>query len=84
MLGDLSEFAAECGLKIHMGKTKLMSNVQQRRGVLRQRHVKVGEGQVEVPSIGDRTAYLGRQLTFGDYHDKEIRHRISKGWAAFG
>eukprot|EP00959_Pyramimonas_sp_CCMP1952_P240863 5033907-Pyramimonas_sp.AAC.1 len=84
MLEDLSEFAVAFGLKIHAGKTKPMSNVQQRRSVLRQRRVQVGEGQAEVLSISDSTSHLGRQVTFGDYHDTEITHRRSTGWAGFG
>ena len=27
--------------------------------------------------------YLGRDLTFSEYHDQEIRHRINCGWAKF-
>ena len=85
MLEDLNDAAAEVGLKIHTGKTKIMSNMQNRKGVLRQRHVRVGEAHVEVLPVEDSTAYLGRQLTLGYYyHDVEIRSRISKGWAAFG
>eukprot|EP00959_Pyramimonas_sp_CCMP1952_P431089 9028466-Pyramimonas_sp.AAC.2 len=61
-----------------------MSNMQNRKGVLRRRHARVGEAQVEVFPVEDSAAYLGRQLTLGDYRDVEIRNRISKGWAAFG
>ena len=84
MLQDLDERARAAGLKLHMGKTKILSNEAVRRGVLRQRDVQVGEGRVEVLAYGDSTPYLGRQLTFSEYHDVEINHRVSKAWAAFG
>ena len=84
MLKYLDERARAAGLKLHMGKTKILSNEADRRGVLRQKDVQVGEGRVEVLACGDSTPYLGRQLTFREYHDVEINHRISRGWAAFG
>eukprot|EP00959_Pyramimonas_sp_CCMP1952_P371647 7782480-Pyramimonas_sp.AAC.1 len=38
-LEDLTARAGEAGLKLHMGKTKILSNVVDRRGVLAQSHV---------------------------------------------
>ena len=38
---------------------------------------------VEANKVG-LTTYLGRQACFNEFHDTGIRHRMDKGWAAFG
>ena len=80
MLEDLTVRAGEAGLTLHMGKTKILSNVVDRRGVLAQSHVPVGAGRVEVLPAGGSVSYLGRKLCFQDLHDTEIQSRIAKGW----
>ena len=84
MLEDLAVQAGRVGLKLHLGKTKILSNVQNRRGVLAQRHVQVGDGTVEVLPFTEGTAYLGHYLSFHNFHDAEIQNHIVKGWKAFG
>eukprot|EP00959_Pyramimonas_sp_CCMP1952_P281698 5888195-Pyramimonas_sp.AAC.1 len=84
MLSDLNERARSAGLQLHMGNTKILSNEADRRGVLRQKEVEVGDGRVEILEFNDSMKYLGRKLTFSEYHDVEINHRISRGWAVFG
>ena len=84
MLEDLSRAAAEVGLKLHGGKANILANVHSRKGVLRQSHVNVGEGNVEVLPHDSGTAYLGRFLCFDEFHDSEILHRLDKGWSALG
>ena len=84
MLEDLSARAGKDGLKLHMGKTKILSNVFDRRGVLAQSHVQVGAGRVEVLPFDGSVSYLGRKLCFQGFHDVEIQSRIAKGWGAFG
>lgn len=83
MLEDLSVEAKKIGLNIHMGKTKILSTKQPRRGVLAQSTVQVSGQRVEVLPYDGCTLYLGRQVCFQDFHDIEIHHRINKGWAAF-
>ncbi|CAE8615196.1 unnamed protein product, partial [Polarella glacialis] len=80
MLGDLMEVAKEMGLEMHLGKTKILANSigqEQRR---MRTTVSVRNQEVEFLALGDSTMYLGRSLSFGDYHGTEIQHRISKGW----
>lgn len=84
MLVDLSVEANKVGLKLHMGTTKILSNVFPCRGVQSQRYVTVLHEQVEVLLYGGTTPYLGRQVCLNEFHDTEIRHRINKGWTAFG
>eukprot|EP00959_Pyramimonas_sp_CCMP1952_P263061 5500975-Pyramimonas_sp.AAC.1 len=84
VLEDLSRVAAKVGLGLHSGKTQIISNARARKGFLRQSHVKVGEGNVEVLSHDSGTAYLGRFPCFDEFHDSAISHRLDKGWSAFG
>ena len=58
-LQDLGERARAAGLKLRMGKTKVLSNEAGRRGGLRQKDVQVGEGLVDVLTYDDSAAYLG-------------------------
>lgn len=67
-----------------MGKTKILSTRSDRRGCLAQRHVEVLGEKVEVLPEDEGTLYLGRMLKFKNFHDAEIDHRITRGWAAFG
>ena len=83
MLEDLSAEARKARLKLHMRKTKILSNLPIRKGVLPQPAVKVEGQDVEVLPYHDGTMYLGRYVTFNDFHDAEIKHRMSKAWAAF-
>jgi hypothetical protein len=39
---------------------------------------------VDVLPADEGTLYLGRKITFLNFHDAEIRNRISRGWATFG
>ena len=48
MLQDLAREAAKVGLKLHMGKTKVVGNVRRRWGVSAARTISVGEEEVEV------------------------------------
>jgi len=84
MLEDLALEAGKVGLKLHMGKTKVLTSRTERRGCIAQRHVDVLGEKVEVLAETEGTVYLGRMLQFTKFHDTEIDHRIRRGWAAFG
>jgi hypothetical protein len=75
--GDIS---AKYGLKLHFGKTKLMT-----WDVLAnsRNSVSIGGHDVDVlkESCGER--YLGRKLAFQCSQEVELRNRIAAGWAAF-
>jgi hypothetical protein len=84
MLADLMQQAGSAGLQVHMGKTKTLCNIEVRRGVSAAKKVQIGTQEVEVLPFHEATMYLGRNLTLGpNFHDAEIEHRISKGWAKF-
>ena len=83
ILVDLSRAAAQVGLKLHMGKTKILSNVALRKGVLAQPRIQIGMDWVEVLPYNGSVTYLGRFVSFCDFHDVEMKHRINRGWAVF-
>ena len=79
MIRDLSSFASEYGLKIHMGKTAVMTNVVSNRPAA----IKCGQVVVKVVDVGGSERYLGRNVCFVDYHGVELANRIAAGWASF-
>jgi hypothetical protein len=82
MLQELRQAVGDVGLELHLGKTKILTNAQGRK----QSHAKfarVGDNQIEILAPSEPTKYLGRALAFMDFHDREIKHRISAGWAKF-
>ena len=83
MLGDLMVEAGKVGLGVHAGKTKILSNVRQRRGAEREKEVEVRGQKVEMLPLEGGVAYLGRKFTFYQSQDVELEHRISRGWAKF-
>eukprot|EP00973_Karenia_brevis_P088620 12287409-Karenia_brevis.AAC.1 len=52
--------------------------------MLAQGYVNVCGSPVKVLKYDESTEYLGRLVCFSALHDTEIRHRTTKGWAAFG
>ena len=78
MLGELQEEANKVGLEVHFGKTKILSNVETRRGAERAKSVNVGDKSVEILPVEGTVSYLGRRLSFGAFHDEEVDHRIAK------
>ena len=78
MLSDLQSTAAGYGLKVHLGKTKIITSLAHSC-----QHVKVGANMVANLQDGESVRYLGRKLTFFDYHGTEFRNRIACAWSAF-
>ena len=67
---------------MHMGKTKILTNVHGRRRS-KTSHVQIGGKDVEILIAGSSTKYLGRDVSFEDYDDREIGHRIATAWGKF-
>ena len=79
LLSDLAGAFAEVGLCVHFGKTKFMSNVAQRRGFWgKLQKVPIKGSDVEILRLDETIGYLGRCLTFGQYHGVEVANRINK------
>ena len=80
MIAHLRDEVAKYGLKLHMGKTKILTTEP---SVRRPLHVIVGEESIQVLQDGEGERYLGRNLFMDSYHDTETSNRIAAGWAAF-
>ena len=78
MLDALRVEAKKYGLNVHMGKTKLLTNCEERL-----RCVRVGGDDINILAEGESEKYLGRKLTLHNYHEAELNHRISNAWAGF-
>ena len=76
----LGEEAARYGLKLHLGKTKILTNVS---ALTRPETVLAGEQSIAVLGPADAERYLGRKLTLDTYHEAELANRIAAGWASF-
>lgn len=68
MLGELVAQATEAALKVHSGKTKVMSNDTSNRGG----SLKLQRQMVDILSFFGSTAYLERELCSQDAHDVEL------------
>ena len=73
------------GRKYFFGKTKILKNEFRCEGgpVDNTTSVRVAGEMVEILPIDASTMYLGRDLTFSEFHTKELQHRIHKAWKEF-
>jgi hypothetical protein len=83
MLADLAEEAASCGLELHPGKTKILSNKRQRSGMETATQVPVAGMSIDILPFAEKTKYLGRQISFCRPHVTEIENRIKSAWGKF-
>ena len=74
----LTRMCFQNGLKVHMGKTVMLTNDGTRPAALR-----CGGHDVRVLQHGQSEKYLGRKFSVDSYHDTELQHRLGCGWAAF-
>ena len=65
------------------GKTKMLANETGHANRPGETHVIVNGQKVDVLAEDASTMYLGRMLCMDDYHNKEVQHRMTKGWAKF-
>jgi len=79
MISDLWKEAEKYGLKLHMGKTKILTNCP----IETRTTVPCGSTELAILANDESEKYLGRKLATKDYHDVEFANRISSGWAAF-
>jgi len=78
MLESLRVEASKYGLELHMGKTKILP-MRECSGA----SMKVGNNLLSILAPSDAERYLGRKLSMGNYHEVEVRNRISAAWASF-
>ena len=83
MILDMSLSAGKVGLKLHPGKTKILSNATKRRGEEANTTARIGEMSVEALPFEASTKYLGRSISFCKPHDTEMHSRIRRAWTTF-
>eukprot|EP00973_Karenia_brevis_P001287 175634-Karenia_brevis.AAC.1 len=82
MMGDLIQAAGKVGLEIHPEKTKLLT-CGTSASVGKKSYVNAPGLQLEVLPTTSYTSYLGRHLSFNDFHAIEVKHRVAAGWGKF-
>ena len=78
MVRDLAKVAHKYGLKIHRGKTVILTTADNRPP-----HVRCDDLVVKVAPVDHAEKYLGRKLCMAEYHECELANRIAAAWAAF-
>ena len=79
MIGDVDREASKFGLKMHAGKTKVLTNDT----TYRLSSVSCAGKDVQILQEGESEKYLGRKLSIDEYHNTELENRLASGWAAF-
>jgi len=83
MLTDLKREAAKYGLELHPDKTKILTNLSQRRGRNASQTTDIDGEKVEILHHHHNTKYLGRRFSYDQYHDTELDNRIATAWRKF-
>ena len=78
MLKDLSQEAGKFELKLHMGKTVVLTN----RSTGIPASVMCGAGTVKVAGVDDTEKHLGHKLSTLHFHETEFSNRLASVWAA--
>ena len=78
MLCDFKRSTEKVGLRIHPGKTKILSN--QSSNI--RKDIEIEDIKVEILTREESTKYLGQMTTFQQQETTEIRNRI-RAWATF-
>ena len=70
---------ATAGLKVHLGKTNILSNDPDNNGGT----LKLSTGVVDIIPYSGSAVYLGKTLSLGQLHGAEVEARVSKAWRKF-
>ena len=77
MIADLEAEARKYGLKMHMGKTVVLTNA-----CARPNSIRCAGHDVRALQQGESEKYLGRKLSLDDFHNTELTNRLAAGWAS--
>ena len=83
MLQDLQEAATKRGLKIHSGKTKVLTNAAAVTATRVPSSITVHGESYAVLGYNVSTKYLGRKVRYDDPHEAEFSNRVAAAWGAF-
>ena len=75
MLCEFKKSAEKVGLRIHLGKTKILRN-QSNQSSDTKKEIEVDDIKVELVTRGESVRYLGQTTTFLQQEMTEIRNRI--------
>lgn len=78
VLLELQVTASTYGLKLRLGKIKILA-----LSPTKHEHVVVAGNLVCILADGEFERFLGRELSFFDFHAVELKNRVSAGWASF-
>ena len=78
-LCDFKRSTEKVGLRIHPGKTKILSNQSSN---IRE-EIEIDDIKVKIWTSEENTKYLGQMMTFQQQETTEIRNRIRAAWATF-
>ena len=79
MLCEFKQSTEKVRLRIHPGKTKILSNQSSN---IRE-EIEIGDIKVEILTREESTKYLCQMITFQQQETAEIRNRIRAAWATF-
>ena len=82
MLCEFKRSTEKVGLRIHPGKTKIVSN-QSSLGSDTKKEMQIDGIKVEILTKGESAIYLGQMITFQQQETTEIKNRIRAAWATF-
>ena len=77
MLCEFKQSTEKVGLRIHPGKTKILSN--QSSNI--RKEIEIDDIKVEILTREESTKYLGQMITFQQQETTEIRNRILRRFA---
>ena len=83
LMEDLRRAALARGLKVHSGKTKVLTNARELRCKRVPDYIIIENEKYEVLAADASTKYLGRKVCYIDPHGTEFCHRISTAWGTF-
>ena len=82
MVYEFKESTEKVGLRIHPGKTKVLSN-QSSTSLDSQKEMQIGDVKIEILTRSESVRYLGQLITFQHQETTEIKNRIRTAWATF-
>ena len=79
MLCEFKRSTEKVGLRIHPGKTKILSN----QSLDIRKEIEIDDIKVVMLTREESTKYLGQMITFQQQETTEVRNRIRAAWAKF-
>ena len=82
MMYEFKDSTEKLGLRIHPGKTKVLSN-QSSISPDSEKEMQIGDVKIEILTRSESVRYSGQLITFQHQEKTEIKNRIRTAWAMF-